>query len=199
MRIEIVVFDGFDEMDALGPFEVFDSAARAGADFDVALVGVDRPGRVTASHGVVLEVSRPIGSPDAIVIPGGGWLEDTETGVRKQVADGVLPAAVAELASTVQWTASVCTGGMLLAEAGILTGRTATTNRGAHEQLRGYGVTVRPERVVDDGNVVTAGGITCGIDLALHLTERGAGADIAATVGGWIEYPRDRAAVYIAG
>ena len=72
---------------------------------------------------------------------------------------------------------------MLLSAAGLLRGRTATTNRGAHDQLRAAGTIVRDERVVDDGAVITAGGPSCGIDLALWLTEREAGPDIAARNG----------------
>jgi putative intracellular protease/amidase len=186
MRIEIVVFDGFDELDAIGPFEVFSSAG-----FDVELVGVDGPAQIRANHGLRLVVSAGLGRPDAVVVPGGGWLNHAERGARAEVWRGVLPARIAELTESTRWIASVCTGGMLLAEAGILRGRTATTNRNALDDLRGYeGVTVLPNRVVDDGNIVTAGGITSGFDLALHMVERESGTEKADRVAAGLEYQR---------
>jgi transcriptional regulator GlxA family with amidase domain len=186
MRIEIVVFDGFDELDAIGPFEVFSSAG-----FDVELVGVDGPAQVQGNRGARLVVSTGLGQPDAVVVPGGGWLDNADQGARAEAWRGVLPARIAELTPSLRWIASVCTGGMLLAEAGILNGRTATTNRNAHDDLRGYeGVTVLPNRVVDDGNIVTAGGITSGFDLALHLVERELGAEKANRVAAALEYHR---------
>lgn len=186
MRIEIVVFDGFDELDAIGPFEVFSSAG-----FDVELVGVDGPAHIRGNRGAQLVVSAGLGRPDAVVVPGGGWLDHAERGARAEAWRGVLPARIAELTPSLRWIGSVCTGGMLLAEAGILRGRTATTNRSALEDLRKYDdVTVLPNRVVDDGNIVTAGGITSGFDLALHLVERELGVERADRVAAALEYPR---------
>jgi transcriptional regulator GlxA family with amidase domain len=77
---------------------------------------------------------------------------------------------------------------MLLSAAGLLQGRTATTNRGAHAQLRAASTDVLDYRVVDDGDVITAGGPSCGIDLALWLTEREAGAETAARTADAIHY-----------
>ncbi len=187
MDIEIIVFDGFDELDAIGPFEVLRHAANAGAPFAVSLVGADGPGEVRAANGLTLRVDAGIGAPDALIVPGGGWF-DPGPGARAQADRGDLPKKLAELAPALRWTASVCTGAMLLAEAGLLRGRTATTNRGAHDQLRAVGTTVLDERVVDDGDVVTAGGPSCGIDLALWLTEREAGPEVAARAAGAIHY-----------
>jgi transcriptional regulator GlxA family with amidase domain len=188
MDIEIIVFDGFDELDAIGPFEVLRHAAAAGAPFAVSLVGADGPGEIHAANGLSMRVDAGIGAPDAIVVPGGGWLDDTGTGARAQAERGELATKLAELAPSLRWTASVCTGAMLLAAAGLLRGRTATTNRGAHDQLRAAGTTVVDERVVDDGDVVTAGGPSCGIDLALWLTEREAGPEVAARTADVIHY-----------
>lgn len=186
MRIEIVVFDGFDELDAIGPFEAFSSAG-----FEVELVGVDGPAQVRGSRGARLVVSAGLGQPDAVVVPGGGWLNHAEQGARAEAWRGVLPARIAELTPSLRWVASVCTGGMLLAEAGILRGRTATTNRNALDDLRGYdGVTVLANRVVDDGNIITAGGITSGFDLALHLIGRELGTERADRVAAALEYHR---------
>jgi transcriptional regulator GlxA family with amidase domain len=188
MDIEIIVFDGFDELDAIGPFEVLRHAADAGAPFAVSLVGADGPGEIRAANGLVMRVDAGIGTPDAVVVPGGGWLDDTGHGARAQAARGDLPSKLAELAPSLRWTASVCTGAMLLAEAGLLRGRTATTNRGAHDTLRAAGTQVVDERVVDDGDVVTAGGPSCGIDLGLWLTEREAGPGVAARTADVMHY-----------
>jgi transcriptional regulator GlxA family with amidase domain len=86
--------------------------------------------------------------------------------------------------------ASVCTGAMLLAAAGLLKNRPATTNHAALEELRAAGAQVISARVVDDGNIVTAGGITCGMDLTLWLVERFAGAEIAHIMEQRLEYER---------
>ena len=189
MRIEIVVFDGFDELDAIGPLEVLSHAAGFGAPFEVVLVGVDGPGEITGSHGTRLIVGSGLGRPDAVLVPGGGWLDRAPEGAWAQAQRGVLPAQLAALTPSLTWIASVCTGGMLLASAGVLAGRTATTNRHALDAMReAGGITVLPHRVVDDGSVITAGGILSGIDLGLRIIEREAGADLATRVAQALEY-----------
>lgn len=185
MRIEIVVFDGFDELDVFGPFEVL-----AMAGFAVELVAVERPGPVRSMRGVQLHVPAVLGQADGVVVPGGGWLNRAAAGTWAQAQHGVLPARLAELAPSTRWLASVCTGSLLLAAAGLLTGRRATTNRNAYEELRAYGVTVLDERVVDDGDRITAGALSAGLDLGLWITEREVGAAAAETVAATIEYPR---------
>jgi transcriptional regulator GlxA family with amidase domain len=188
MRIEIVVFDGFDEIDALGPFEVFSNAARRGAAFDVALVGVDGPAEIRAQNGLRMRVSEGLGQPDAVLVPGGGWGNRAEQGAWAQARRGVLPEKLAALSGTVTWVASVCSGAMLLAEAGLLRGRTATTNRNQLAELSASGVTVVTNRVVDDGTVVTAGGLTAGLDLGLWLVAREAGTTLGREVATGMEY-----------
>ncbi len=92
--------------------------------------------------------------------------------------------------------AAVCTGGMLLSAAGLVRGRRAVTHHGALDELRENGAKVLPEaRVVDDGDIVTAGGVTSGIDLALHLVERGWGMQLAEKVAEEMEYERRGRAV----
>ncbi|WP_430786693.1 DJ-1/PfpI family protein [Actinoplanes sp. G11-F43] len=185
MRVEIVVFDGFDELDAFGPFEVL-----AAAGFDVALVTAHEPGPVTSMRGVRVDVPTPLGRPDAVVVAGGGWLNRAAHGSWAEARRGVLPRRLAEVAGSARWMASVCTGSMLLAEAGLLTGRNATTNRNAYGELRGYGVTVIEERVVDDGDRITAGALSAGLDLGLWLTERELGPDRAARVAASLDFTR---------
>lgn len=183
MRIEIVVFDGFDELDVFGPFEVLSIAG-----FDVGLVTVERPGPVSSMRGVQLQVGEVLGRPDGVIVPGGGWLDRATEGAWAQAQRGVLPAKLSALAPSTRWMASVCTGALLLAAAGLLTARRATTNRNAHEELRAHDVTVLDQRVVDDGDRVTAGAITAGLDLGLWLTERELGAASAGRVAEIIEY-----------
>jgi transcriptional regulator GlxA family with amidase domain len=192
MRIEIVVFDGFDEIDAIGPFEVLDSAAQVGAPFDVVLVGADGPAEIQAQHGLRMVVEEGLGRPDAVIVPGGGWLNHAPEGAWTQARRGALPRRLAELAGTVRWTASVCSGAMLLAEAGLLRGRPATTNHNLLTGLGETGAVVTPHRIVDDGDIITAGGLTAGLDLGLWLIEREVGPELAATIADNMEYlPRN--------
>ncbi|SFD22482.1 MULTISPECIES: DJ-1/PfpI family protein [Micromonospora] len=183
MRVEIVVFDGFDELDAFGPFEVLSSAG-----FEVDLVVAEGPGPVRSMRGVQLNVPGVLDRPDGVIVVGGGWLNRAEQGSWAQAQAGVLPRRLAEVAGSARWMASVCTGAMLLGAAGLLTGRNATTNRHAYDELRAYGVHVIEERVVDDGDRVTAGALSAGIDLGLWLTEREYGTERAATVAATIDF-----------
>ncbi|MEQ4304101.1 DJ-1/PfpI family protein [Plantactinospora sp. B6F1] len=183
--MEIVVFDGFDELDAFGPFEVLSMAG-----FDVDLVVAAEPGSVRSMRGVQLAVPRVLGSPDGLIVVGGGWMNRAEQGSWAEARRGVLPDALARAAGTARWAASVCTGGMLLAAAGLLTGRNATTNRNAYQELRAYGGNVIEERVVDDGDRITAGALSAGLDLGLWLTEREMGAERAATVAATVDFSR---------
>jgi putative intracellular protease/amidase len=185
MRCEIPLFDGFDEIDAFGPFEVLSSAG-----FDVALVAVERPGIVVSMRGVRIQVDEVLDFPDALVIPGGGWLNHAPEGAWAEAQRGLLPERIARIAEANALVASVCTGSLLLASAGVLEGRHATTNRNAWDELRGFGAIVVEERVVEDGQFITAGGLTAGIDLALWIVERERGTAAADEVAVSIEYER---------
>jgi transcriptional regulator GlxA family with amidase domain len=185
MRIEIPVFDGVDEIDVFGPFEVL-----AGTGFEVELVGVEAPGRIATQRGVRLETVTALGHPDAVIVPGGGWLSRAPEGAHAQAQRGILPSTLAALAPSLDFIASVCTGSMLLAAAGLLHHRHATTNRNVHDELREQGVEVVDERVVDDGDIITAGGLTAGIDLGLWIVERELGTAAADRRARSIEYER---------
>jgi transcriptional regulator GlxA family with amidase domain len=165
---EIVVFDGFDDLDAIAPLEIL-----VAAGFPARLVRPAGHGAtVHSAHGLRLDVPDEIGAaPELVVVPGGGWLDGC-AGVRDQ-CDGPLPSALASLHQAGAVMASVCTGAMLLARAGLLTGRPAVTNRNALDDLAAAGADVRREaRVVDDGSVVTAGGPAAGLDLGVRLVTR---------------------------
>ncbi|ADB35699.1 ThiJ/PfpI domain protein [Kribbella flavida DSM 17836] len=191
MRIEILVFDGVDELDVLGPYEAW-SLAAGQSDLEVVLVGLDGPAEITGNHGLQFKAPEGLGVPNAVLVPGGGWLTRAEQGAWAEARRGVLPARLAELAPELDWIGSVCTGSMLLAEAGLLKGRPATTNHSAWPELEAFGVELKKNRVVDDGTVVTSGGITAGLDLALHIVERKISPDVADQVADSLEYTRIR-------
>ncbi|MFB6167308.1 MAG: DJ-1/PfpI family protein [Haloferacaceae archaeon] len=198
MRVAVLCYDGFDELDAVGPYEVFAEATSRGADLPVRLVTVDDRSQVSAAHGLRVEPDGRLpdpGDPDApglVVVPGGGWNDRTDTGAWAEAERGVIPDVVGAHHDAGAVVAGVCTGGMLLSRAGLLDGRPATTHHGALADLRGTEADVREDRVVDDGDVVTAGGITSGLDLALHLVEREADRDLADEVAANMEYARCR-------
>ncbi len=193
MRIEIVLYDGYDELDAIGPFEVLRNAQTAVDDLDVRLVGVDGGGVVTAAHGLRVTVDGGLSDEaDLVIVPGGGWSDRAEQGARTVAEGGVLPPRLAELHGAGARIASVCTGGMVLAAAGLTNGRPATTHHGALDDLRASGAEVVESRVVDDGDVLTAGGVTAGLDLALHLVESEWGERLAEGIAREMEITRDR-------
>lgn len=191
--IDILLFDGFEELDAIGPYEAFQIAAAQGASLDVSLVTLEERDRVTAANGLriepdgVLSVTEP---PDIVVVPGGGWNDRDGAGAWAEAERGTIPDILADLHDAGTTVAAVCTGGMLLARAGLLDGRPAVTHAGALDDLRETDAEVVDARYVDDGDVLTAGGITSGLDLALHLIERLAGAEMADTVATHLEYER---------
>lgn len=196
MHVAIVLFDGFDNLDAIGPFEVFNHARSAGADLEVGLYTLAPQDVVTSSHGLRIEPDGVLPSPstesppDLVIVPGGGWGDRAESGAWAEVERGDLPAAISRIAAGGATVAGVCTGGMILAHAGLTDNRPAVTHHNALADLRDTGADVIEARVVDDGDVVTAGGVTSGIDLALHLVEREFGADIADRVATVMEYDR---------
>jgi len=196
MDVEILLYDGYDELDAIGPFEVFANAGRvlgrreSDRTCGATLVTLEPADRVTASHGLRVEPDDALGDPDLLVVPGGGWNASGDRGARAEAERGAVPEAVATRYERGATVASVCTGGMLLARAGVLDGRPAVTHQGALDDLRATDAEVVEARVVDAGRVVTAGGVTSGIDLALYLVERAFGTDVVDTVSGEMEYER---------
>jgi transcriptional regulator GlxA family with amidase domain len=192
MRIEILLYDGFDELDGIAPFEVLRTAEEYGADLHAVLVGADGAGTITASHGTRIEVGGGVSeTADMVLVPGGSWNSRGERGAWAEAQRGEVPAQIAAAHERGARIASVCTGAMLVSTAGILDGRPATTHHSAIDDLRGTAArVVDGARVVDDGDIMTAAGITSGIDLALHIVEQQAGAEIADKVADEIEYER---------
>ncbi|MFD1569763.1 DJ-1/PfpI family protein [Halorubrum laminariae] len=223
MNVDVLVYDGFDELDGIAPYEVFDHAF-AGALDDVPpneerddsherdedsrdattidsgrvrYVTLDEHETVTASHGTRIGVDGALPeptaatAPDLLAVPGGGWrARDEEASAWAEAQRGDIPDVLARYHDAGVTIASVCTGSMLLAEAGVTDGRRAVTHASALDELRESGARVVDARVVDDGDLITAGGITAGIDLALYLVERELGASIAQRVATVMEYER---------
>jgi transcriptional regulator GlxA family with amidase domain len=184
VRIDIPVFDGMDELDAVGPLEVLRTAG-----FDVQLVALEPKRSTTCAHGLVIT---PDGAPrndaDVVIFPGGGWVGRAEKGARAEVETGRWKTLIETTAGRGGILASVCTGAMILASAGALKGRRATTHHNAWNDLEAAGATLVKQRVVDDGDRITAGGITSGIDLGLHLVERFLGVGAANAIAETLEY-----------
>jgi transcriptional regulator GlxA family with amidase domain len=194
MRIQIILFDGFDELDSIAPYEVLHSAAEHQAGWVVEFAALEGPRVIRANHGTRLFAQAKLGPvkgrkrPDVVIVPGGGWIDRNPQGARAEVAKGRLPAILAELHRAGTLTCSVCTGTMILASAGLLKGRPAITHHDAVADLRASGAKVIRRRVVDDGDIITAGGVTSGLDLALHLVTRLAGAQLMRKLENALEY-----------
>lgn len=188
--IDIVLFDGVDELDAVGPLEVLRGAAAHGADLSVRLVTRTEPLDVTGHHGLRLQADA-VYSPgaDVLLVPGGGWIARTDAGAWGEAERGDWLPLIRAAADSGVLLAGVCTGVMLLARAGAIGDRPATTHAGARSELEAAGATVVEQRVVDAGGLVTAGGVTSGLDLALHLVDRLAGREAAVAQATRLEYP----------
>lgn len=192
--VDILVFDGLDEMDAWGPAEVFRSAGRLGADLQARLVTWQAQDTVLGAYGLrfVPDGLFEPGAADVLVVPGGGWAARDPQGAWGEVERGDLLPLLVDARRSTQLLAGVCTGTMLLAHAGILGSRRASTHHTAWADLQALGATLVKDRVVDDGDLVTSGGVTSGIDLALWLVEREVSLEVADAVADRMEYHRTR-------
>lgn len=180
MRIAILIFDKLTALDAVGPYEVLSRLPGAELEFVAKEAGPKR----TDTGALALTADRALADlepPDILLIPGGEGnrplLEDAE------VLDWIRTAH----ASTT-WTTSVCTGSLVLAAAGILDGVRATTHWAYRDALAELGAEVVTDRVVVDGKVVTAAGVSSGIDMALTLAGEIAGPEVAQAIQLGIEY-----------
>jgi transcriptional regulator GlxA family with amidase domain len=180
MDVAIVLYDRFTALDAIGPYEVLSRVPGARVTFLAR-----RAGPVSADSGMLTLVAEQalheMPSPEVVLVPGGPG----EVAAR---AGGELLAWLAEVDRQTAWTASVCTGSLILAAAGLLSGRRATSHWLALEQLRALGAVPVAERVVFDGKHVTAAGVSAGIDMALALAARIAGEEVAQAIQLGIEY-----------
>jgi transcriptional regulator GlxA family with amidase domain len=164
MQIAIFLYPGVTALDAIGPYEVLSRIP----DVELVFVG-EHLGEVRSDTGMLgLTVDRTLEQvphPDVLLVPGG-------TGIGGLMRAEALHDWLHEADAHSNWTTSVCTGALLLAAAGILSGRKATTHWLAMEELERHGVTPVHERFVEDGKYMTSAGVSAGIDMALGLVER---------------------------
>jgi len=173
MQIAIPIFNGFTALDAIGPYDVLSRVP--GADV---VICADEPGPKRTESAVVAVVADAaldeISEPDVIVVPGG-------VGNRRLLdPDGAYVRWIAAVHGRTSWTTSVCTGSLMLAAAGVLDGVEATTHWAARDDLAALGAEPVAERVVERGKVITAAGVSSGIDMALTLAERLTGSELVA-------------------
>jgi putative intracellular protease/amidase len=178
--IVIPIYDKFAALDAVGPYEVLCRLPGAKVTFVA-----DEPGPVqteTRMLTLVAEASfSDLPRPEVIVVPGG-------YGNRELLESSGLVDWIRSAHETSEWTTSVCTGSLLLAAAGVLDGVDATTHWLARDELRGLGAVPVDERVVERGKVITAAGVSAGIDMALTLVARMTNDELAQAIQLGIEY-----------
>ncbi|QIY58567.1 DJ-1/PfpI family protein [Streptomyces sp. RPA4-5] len=212
MHAQIVLFDGFDLLDVIAPYEVlYAGGAASDGAVDVELVSAEgRREVVSGTGGVTLRATAALDPERAglIVVPGAagrvgtpGEASDEDAGARTpdefisvllgRAAQTGLPSLLKAAMDRPGLTvATVCGGSLLLGLAGLLKGRHATTHHLALETLAETGAQVVPARMVDDGDLVTGGGVTSGLDLGLYLLEREVGPKIARAVEELFAYER---------
>lgn len=180
MQMIFVVYDGMTALDAIGPYEILSRLPGARVTFAGVHAGPVR----TDTGALRLVADRALadcGTPDLVLVPGG-------PDVRAQTTDTALHDWLRAVDPTTTWTTSVCTGSLILAAAGLLRGRTATSHWLALDRLPAYDVTPCEQRVVRDGKYVTGAGVSAGIDLALTLAAAVAGPEVAQMIQLAVEY-----------
>jgi putative intracellular protease/amidase len=183
MEIAILIYDKLAALDAVGPYEVM----RNVPGWDVRFVAKEKGDIRTedGSLGLVADYTLDqVSAPDLVLVPGG-------KGSRPLMHDEELLQWLRDVDRTTKWTTSVCTGSLLLGAAGLLDGKRATSNWLVLDALRQFGADPVGGRWVEDGKVLTAAGVTAGIDMALHLVAVEAGPEVAQAVQLGIEYDPD--------
>lgn len=169
IKIGILIFDGAEELDFVGPWEVFTMAKALKPDTSEVMLVAERDAPVRCAKGMRVlpdTTTAACGVLDVLLIPGG-------QGTRREVENKALLAWIVATAKSARWVTSVCTGAMLLTAAGPARGKRVTTHWGYVEALRERGEAsevLENFRYVQDGNIVTAAGVSAGIDMALWLT-----------------------------
>jgi transcriptional regulator GlxA family with amidase domain len=180
MRIAILIFDRLTALDAVGPYEVLSRLPGAKVSFVAVAPGPKR----TDTGALALTADRSLADlpdPEIVLVPGG-------LGNRPLLDDAAVLGWLRTAHETTRWTTSVCTGSLVLAAAGILDGKRATTHWAYMDRLRELGAEPVAERVVEDGKAMTAAGVSAGIDMALTLAARIAGDEVAQAIQLGIEY-----------
>jgi putative intracellular protease/amidase len=180
MDIAILIFERFAALDAVGPYEVLSRLPGAKVTFVAEHATPIRAdtGQLALLADATLD---QLAHPEIVVVPGG-------PGQLALMEDGPVHAWLRDADATSTWTTSVCTGSLILAAAGLLAGKRATSNWQALERLGSLGVEVVPERVVFDGKYATSAGVTAGLDMALSLAAEVAGVQVAQAIQLGLEY-----------
>jgi transcriptional regulator GlxA family with amidase domain len=183
MQIALLLYPGFTSLDIIGPYDVLRSMPGSEPVFVA-----EHEGQVRDESGTLgLMADRPLAEvqhPEVVVVPGG-------FGTRRLLEYEPLLSWIRTVHETTAWTTSVCTGSLLLAAAGLLQDKPATTHWLARETLASLGAKPVAERVVQDGKIITAAGVSAGIDMALRLTQLIHGDATAQAVQLGIEYDPD--------
>ncbi len=182
----ILFFEGTEELDAIGPWEVFTMAAMQRDDIAVVSIS-EQGGTVVCNKGMRMMIDHGFAAAprrDVLLVPGG-------MGTRREVDNPALLGWIAEVSADCEWVTSVCTGSLLLAEAGPAAGKRITTHWGAVEMVRKRGKAgevLENIRYVRDGNVLTSAGVSAGIDMSLWLIGEMYGPAFARSVQRNMEY-----------
>jgi putative intracellular protease/amidase len=180
MQIAIPLYERFTALDAIGPYEVLSRLPGATVTFLAA-----EPGPVRTDNGMAALTAdaslADVPAPDVVVVPGG-------FGSRALLEEGPMLDWIRSADATSRFTTSVCTGSLLLAAAGLLEGRDATTHWAVRDVLERLGAHYVPQRVVEQGKIITAAGVSAGIDMALTLAAKIAGDTVAQAIQLYIEY-----------
>jgi transcriptional regulator GlxA family with amidase domain len=182
----LLIFDGAEELDFTGPWEVFTASSMLRDGADTVVLIAEHPGAVRCNKGMrvladhTLDDHPPL---DVLLVPGGH-------GTRREVSNPAITGWIAATSAAATWTASVCTGALLLHEAGPARGRKVATHHTFEDTLQARGdiTVVRDARYVIDGNLATSQGVSAGIDLALWLVGRIHGRGHARAVRRYIQY-----------
>jgi transcriptional regulator GlxA family with amidase domain len=180
MQIAILIFDGLTALDAVGPYEVL----RSVPEWEVRFVGPAKGTVRTDSGALGLSADFALeetAAPDIVLVPGG-------KGNRPLMRDEAVLEWLRGVDEGTKWTTSVCTGSLVLGAAGLLEGKRATSHWLYLDQLAELGADPVGGRFVEDGKVVTAAGVSAGIDMALHLVGREVGPEVAQAIQLGIEY-----------
>lgn len=180
MEIAVLLYDRFTALDCIGPYEVLSRIPGARLRFVA-----KKAGEVAADTGMLRIVAEAaiadVARPDVLLIPGG-------PGDDAAMADDEIIDWVAHVHETTKWTTSVCTGALVLGAAGILKGLDATTHWASAGRLESFGARYTEERVVQQGKIITAAGVSAGIDMGLTLLAKEVGEDFAKALQLAIEY-----------
>jgi transcriptional regulator GlxA family with amidase domain len=180
MDIAILLYDKVVALDAIGPYEVLDNLPGAAVTFVATEPGPKRTERGSLAL-IADRALHELPHPDVVVVPGA-------VGTPAPVADVAVHAWLQAAHQAGAWVASVCSGALILGAAGLLRGKRATTNWLERDRLPAFGAVPLTQRFVVDGRVVTAAGVTAGIDMALGLAARLVGDEIAQTIQLGLEY-----------